>query len=217
MSTSQQAPERPVLSRPAAVARARTLTWLTMAWNAVEAVVATIAGVVAGSASLVGFGVDAMIEVSSAGIVAWRLGKERHEGCQQDTDRVATRLIAGSLALLAVWVAFESISDLLAGARPEASPAGIAIAALSLVVMPVLARAKRRVAPILGSRAVEADAAQTSICAWLSAVLLVGLGANALLGWWWADPLSGVGIALLAAVEARRTWTADSLEDTCCA
>lgn len=217
MSTSQQAPERPVLSRPEAVTRARLLTWLTMAWNAVEAVVATIAGVVAGSASLVGFGVDAMIEVSSAGIVAWRLGKERHEVCQQDTDRVATRLIAGSLALLAIWVGYESAADLLGGARPEASPAGIAIAALSLVVMPVLARAKRRVAPILGSRAVEADAAQTNICAWLSAVLLVGLGANALFGWWWADPLSGLGIAVLAAVEARRTWTADSLEDTCCA
>lgn len=203
-------------SRQASVARARVLTWLTIAWNVVEAVVALAAGVVAGSAALIAFGVDSVIEFSSAGIVVWRLEHERHEGCQQDRDRVATRLIAASLALLAAWVTWQSVGDLLTGARPEASAAGIAIAALSLVVMPVLARAKRRVAPTLGSRAVEADAAQTNICAWLSAVLLVGLGANALLGWWWADPLAGLGIAVLAGVEARRNWTAESLDDTCC-
>lgn len=216
MSVGAHTTAPPALSRPQAVSRARMLTWLTMTWNVIEGVVATVAGVIAGSASLIGFGVDSVIEVSSAGIVAWRLGNERHQVCQQDTDRLATRLIAGSLALLATWVAYEAVSDLVLGARPQASPVGIGIAALSLVVMPLLARAKRRLAPILGSRAVEADAAQTNICAWLSAVLLVGLGANALFGWWWADPLSGVGIAVLAAVEARRTWTADSLEDTCC-
>lgn len=216
MSHSHPMPA-PAPPRAAFVSRARRLTWLTIAWNVIEAVVALAAGVVAGSAALIGFGVDSVIEFSSAGIVAWRLDHERHDVCQQDRDRLATRLIAGSLALLALWVAWQSTADLASGARPDASPAGIAIAALSLVVMPLLARAKRRVAPALGSRAVEADAAQTSICAWLSAVLLVGLGANALLGWWWADPAAGLGIAVLAAVEARRTWAAESLEDTCCA
>ena len=106
--------------------------------------------------------------------------------------------------------------DLTGGARPDESLVGIVLAGLSLLLMPVLARAKRRLAPALGSTAVVADANQTSLCALLSGVLLVGLGANALFGWWWADPLAGLGIAVIAAVEAVRTWRAESLEDTCC-
>lgn len=106
--------------------------------------------------------------------------------------------------------------DLAVGSRPDASLAGIAIAALSLAVMPALARAERRVAPTIGSRALVADATQTDLCTLLSAVLLVGLGANAVLGWWWADPVAGLAIGVLALVEARRTWTAESLADTCC-
>jgi len=200
-----------------AVRRARVLNRLTIGWNAVEGVVAVWAGIVAGSVSLLGFGVDSGVEVSAALVLAWRLSREGGDDCTQADDRTATRLIAGSLALLAAWITFEAVGDLVVGARPEASPVGMAVAALSLLVMPWLARAKRRLAPALGSRAVEADAAQTDICAWLSAVLLAGLGANALLGWWWADPLAAIGIAALAAVEARRTWRAESLEDTCCA
>jgi len=193
------------------------LNRLTIAWNAVEGVVAVAAGVAAGSVSLVGFGIDSGIEVSAALILAWRLHQEAEPGCMQDTDRRATREIAISLILLALYVATTATGDLLAGARPDASPIGIAIAALSLLVMPVLARAKRRLAPALGSQAVAADAAQTAICAWLSGVLLIGLGANAAFGWWWADPVAGLGIAALATVEARRAWTAEALADTCCA
>jgi len=217
-AVSVQLETRPAdFDRAAAVRRARWLNAATIGWNAVEGVVAVSAGVVAGSVSLVGFGFDSAIEVSAALVLTWRLHQERKGGCMQTSDRRATRAIAVSFLVLAVYVGLESIRDLLGSARPDSSTAGIIIAALSLAVMPFLAHAKRALAPALGSAAAVADAKQTNLCALLSAILLVGLGANATLGWWWADPLAGVGIAALALVEARRTWTADSLEDTCCA
>ena len=204
-------------TRQAAVRLARILNKLTIGWNAAEGVVAVVAGVVAGSVSLIGFGLDSAIEVSAAVILAWRLSQERHGGCMQESDQRATRAIAVSFGLLAAYVSAESVRELLTGAQAESSLPGLVMAALSLAVMPVLARAKRRLAPVLGSRAVQADAAQTNLCALMSGVLLVGLGANALAGWAWADPLAGLGIAALAAGEGVRTWRADSLADTCCA
>ena len=204
-------------ARQAAVRRARLLNKLTIAWNGVEGVVAVVAGVVAGSVSLVGFGLDSAIEVSAALVLAWRLHQERKGGCMQETDKRATRAIAVSFGLLAVYVGLEAVRKLATGAGAESSVPGLVMAALSLAVMPGLARAKRRLAPALGSRAVEADAAQTNLCALMSGVLLVGLGANAVAGWAWADPLAGLGIAALAAGEGVRTWRADSLADTCCA
>jgi divalent metal cation (Fe/Co/Zn/Cd) transporter len=203
-------------ARDAAVRRARQLAWLTIGWNAVEGVVAVGAGLIAGSASLVGFGLDSGIEVSAAVILAWRLASERAGQCTQAADRRATRAIALSFAALAVYVLAQSARDLLTRTAPEASPPGIAIAALSLIVMPLLARAKRRLAPVVGSRAMVAEASQTALCSLLSAVLLVGLGLNALWGWWWADPVAGLAIGALAVVEAVRTWRAESLADTCC-
>jgi divalent metal cation (Fe/Co/Zn/Cd) transporter len=203
--------------RQAALLRARWLNVATIGWNGTEGVIAIAAGMAAGSVSLIGFGFDSAIEVSAALILAWRLRQERGGGCMQETDRRATRAIAVSFGVLAGYVAVEAVRDLLTSSRPEVSTVGIVIAALSLTVMPLLARAKRRLAPALGSTAVIADANQTNLCAMLSGVLLVGLGANALFGWWWADPLAGLGIAGLAAAEARRTWRAESLEDTCCA
>jgi divalent metal cation (Fe/Co/Zn/Cd) transporter len=202
--------------RAAAVRRGRLLNRLTIGWNAVEGIVAVAAGVAAGSVSLVGFGLDSGIEVSAALILAWRLAQERGQGCTQAADRRATRAIGVSFFGLAAYVGLESVRDLLGQVEPEASLPGIIVAALSLAVMPVLARAKRRVAPVLGSRAAVSEANQTSLCAWLSAVLLVGLAANAALGWWWADPAAGLGIAGLAALEGARTWRAESLRDTCC-
>lgn len=178
---------------------------------------AVAAGLVAGSVSLVGFGFDSAIEVSAALILAWRLRQERHGGCMQANDARATRAIAVSFGLLAVYVGVMSVSDLVQGSQPDASVVGLVMAALSLVLMPVLARAKHALAPVLGSAAAVADAKQTNLCALLSAVLLVGLGANAAFGWWWADPTAGVGIAIVAGLEARRTWFAESLADTCCA
>jgi divalent metal cation (Fe/Co/Zn/Cd) transporter len=202
--------------RAAAVRRGRLLNRLTIGWNALEGIVAVAAGLAAGSVSLIGFGLDSGIEVSAALILAWRLAQERGQGCTQDADRRATRAIAVSFFALAAYVGVESTRDLVGRAEPEASIPGIVLAGLSLVVMPLLARAKRRVAPVLGSRAAVSEANQTSLCALLSAVLLVGLVANALLGWWWADPAAGLGIAALAAVAGMRTWRAESLADTCC-
>jgi len=204
-------------ARRVAVRRSRLLNRLTIGWNIAEGVIALVAGVIAGSVSLVGFGLDSGIEVSAAVILAWRLAKERREGCMADFDRRATRLIAVSFALLAAYVAVESVRDLVGGREPAASLVGVALAAVSLVVMPGLARAKRTLAPVLGSRAVASEADQTRLCALLSAVVLVGLGLNAGLGWWWADPTAGLVIAALAGVEAVNTWRAEALTDTCCA
>lgn len=213
----QLAPSAAGPDRPAAVRRARRLNAATIGWNSIEGIVAVTAGLVAGSVSLVGFGFDSAIEVSAALVLTWRLHQERKGGCMQATDHRATRAIAVSFLVLAGYVGVESVRDLLGGARPDSSAVGIVMAALSLVVMPFLARAKRALAPALGSAAAVADAKQTNLCALLSGIVLVGLGANAALGWWWADPLAGLGITVVAAMEAVRTWNADSLEDTCCA
>ncbi len=202
--------------RQAAVRRSRVLNRLTIGWNMAEGLVAVIAGATAGSVSLVGFGLDSGIEVSAAMILTWRLRKEDDDGCMADFDRRATRLIALSFGALAAYVAVESSRNLVGHTEPETSAVGITLAALSLMVMPLLARAKRRLAPVLGSRAAASEADQTRLCAILSAVLLVGLGLNAALGWWWADPAAGVVIAAFAGVEAVRTWRAEALADTCC-
>lgn len=202
--------------RDAALARARRLNRLTLAWNVVEGVVAVAAGVAAGSVSLVGFGIDSGIEVSAAVVLAWRLRQERRLGCMVDYDRRATRLIALAFAALAVYVWAEAVRDLTTGTRPEASLPGLGIALASLLLMPWLARAKRALAPALGSQAVAADAEQTGLCALLSGVLLAGVGLNALLGWWWADPVAALAIGTLAATAGVRAWRAESLADTCC-
>lgn len=204
-------------TRDTAVRQARWLNAATIGWNSIEGVVAVAAGLVAGSVSLIGFGFDSAIEVSAALVLSWRLRQERGDRCTQEADTRATKAIAVSFAALALYVGVEAGRDLVGGVEPEASIAGVVLAALSLVVMPFLARAKAKLAPVLGSTAAAADAAQTNLCALLSAVVLVGLAASWLVGWWWADPVAGLGIAVLATAEARRTWRAESLEDTCCA
>lgn len=141
---------------------------LTIGWNVVEGVIAVAAGLVAGSVSLVGFGLDSGIEVSAAAILAWRLGKESQLGCMADFDRRATQLIAVSFAELAAYVGVESVRDLIGHRAPGASVVGVVVAGLSLLVMPLLARAKRRLAPVLGSQAAASEANQTSLCALLS-------------------------------------------------
>jgi divalent metal cation (Fe/Co/Zn/Cd) transporter len=202
--------------RSDAVRRARRLNALTIGWNGAEGVIAVAAGVAAGSVSLVGFGADSAIEVSAALVLAWRLHQERRGGCMQESDDRATRAIAVTFLLLALYIGVESVRHLLGGEEPDKSVIGIVVAALSVALMPVLARAKRELAPALGSAAAIADAKQTSLCAAMSGVLLAGLGANALFSWWWADPLAGLGLAALAAAEGRRAWQAESLADTCC-
>ena len=202
--------------RAAAVARARRLNRFSLAWNVAECVVAVTAGIAAGSVSLIGFGIDSAIEVSAAVILAWRLHQERRGGCMAAYDRTATRLIAVAFVALAAYVWIDGITDLVNRARPEASVPGLLLAVVSVILMPWLARQKRALAPALGSQAVSADAQQTSLCALLSAVLIVGLGLNTLFGWWWADPVAALAIGALALEAGRRVWLADSLEDTCC-
>lgn len=198
------------------VRRATLLNRLTIGWNAIEGIVAIGAGIAASSVGLVAFGLDSGIEVSAALVLAWRLHQERRDGCQLPADDRARLLIAWSFAALATYVLISATIDLVGRHQPETSTLGIAIAALSLVVMPVLATAKRRIALQLGSQAAVAEAAQTNVCTMLSAALLIGLSANAALGWWWADPVAGLVISGVSAWMAMRTFNADSLEHTCC-
>ena len=205
------------LDRAHVVRRTRALNVMTIGWNVVEGVVAVVAGVAAGSVSLVGFGLDSAIEVSAALVLTWRIAQERHGGCTQGADRRAQQAVALSFAALAAYVGVVAVSCLVSGTEPDVSRAGMTIAGLSLVVMPVLARMKRVTAAALGSRAAAAEATQTELCTALSAALLVGLAAHGAFGWWWADPLAAIFIAIAAGWMAWRTWTADSLADTCCA
>lgn len=169
--------------------RGRRLEYLTLAWNIAEAVVAVVSGVLAGSTALVGFGVDSIIESSSGAVLLWRLNDKAD---REDVEETALRLVGLSFLALAAWVGWDALGAVLNRDAPDESMVGIALAALSLVVMPILARAKRRVAQGLGSSALHADSRQTDLCAYLSAILLAGLGLNALLGWWWADPVAGL-------------------------
>ena len=205
------------LTRPDAVRRARWLNAFTIGWNSIEGIVAVSAGVVAGSISLVGFGLDSAIEVSAAAALTWRLARERRDDCRQSDDRLAQRLVAVAFGVLAAYVAFNATSDLVAGRAPDPSLVGVVLAAVSLAVMPLIARAKRKVAPTIGSQAAMAEATQTDLCTALSAALLVGLGLNVVFGWWWADPAAALVIAAIAAYAAVTTWRAPSLADTCCA
>jgi divalent metal cation (Fe/Co/Zn/Cd) transporter len=204
-------------ARRSGVRRALLLNRFSIGYNVAESVIALAAGIAAGSVSLVGFGLDSTIEISASLVLAWRLAAEKRDGCTQRSDRIATRAIAISFAALALYVGIDALGRLARGEAPDPSVVGVVLTSASLVIMPFLARAKKRVAPVLGSRAQVAEADQTRLCAWMSAVVLVGLLANLWLGWWWADPLAALGISALASVEAVRTWRAESLADTCCA
>jgi divalent metal cation (Fe/Co/Zn/Cd) transporter len=188
--------------------RAWALTALTIGWNSVEAIVAIGSGLLAGSIALVGFGLDSVVEVSSALVIAWRLTR----GASETAERRAVRLIALTFFAIAAYVAVDAALKLAGvGEEPERSPIGLAITALSLVVMPVLAWGKRRVAAGLGSVALKADAAETQLCTYLSAVVLIGLAANWLAGWWWMDPLAGLVVAVLAVREGWEAWTSGNI------
>jgi divalent metal cation (Fe/Co/Zn/Cd) transporter len=194
--------------------RGLLLAWLTIAYNVIEAVIAIGAGIAASSIALVGFGFDSTVEVSSAVIVVWQLRGERRGGYDEERERRALRLIAISFFALALYVSVEAVRDLFfVSAVADESIVGIVLAALSLGIMPVLAVAKRRVAAQLRSPTLRADAAETMVCTWLSAVLLGGLALNAVAGWWWADPIAAIGIAVLAAKEGVETWRGESCDD----
>jgi divalent metal cation (Fe/Co/Zn/Cd) transporter len=194
---------------------ARRGQWLqaaTIAWNCGEFLVAVVAGWLAGSVALVGFGVDSAIEVASSLAAVWRLRGDAEAAARERAERRALRLIGACFLVLAGYVLVEALIALGRREAPASSPTGIVLAALSLVVMPVLARFKRRVARALASGALEAETRQTEVCAYLSAILLAGLGLNAWLGWWWADPVAALAMTPLM---AREGWAALRGE-TCC-
>lgn len=186
--------------------RAQLLAGASVAYNAVEAIVAISAGVAASSIALIGFGLDSVVEMGSALVILWQF---RHT-MPEARERRALRIIAVSFFVLAAYVAFESVRSLLTREAAEPSTLGIAIAALSLVIMPALSWAQRRTGRELGSPTVVADSKQTLLCTYLSAVLLVGLLLNSLLGWWWADPLVGLVVAALAVREGSEAWRGET-------
>jgi divalent metal cation (Fe/Co/Zn/Cd) transporter len=199
-------------ARAMLASRGRRLEYLSVGWNLAEGIVAIAAGTVAGSISLVGFGADSFIEVASALVLVWRLAADHDVARREMRERLALRAIGVAFLALAAYVLVEAARDLAGAAAPEASPAGIALALLSLIAMPLLSRAKRRVADGLGSRAMHADAAQTDFCAWLSGILLGGLVLNAAFGLWWADPVAGLVMVPIIINEGIHALRADPCE-----
>jgi len=192
------------------VHRAQLLAWLGVGWHGIEAAVAVGAGVAAGSIALVGFGADSVVEALAGFIVIWRFAAAR--AGSEEAERRAQQLIAATFFLIAAYVVVEAIRNLLGHEIPKPSWVGIGLAAVTTVTMPLLAQAKARIGTHLGSSATKSEGRQNLLCAYLSVALLVGLGANAILGWWWADPLTALAIAGVAVKEGWETWNGDS----CC-
>jgi divalent metal cation (Fe/Co/Zn/Cd) transporter len=210
------------MTLPNAIARAALvrvglrLNYATIAYNVVEAVVSLTAGVIAGSVALIGFGIDSVIEVTASGAAQWRLRADVDHARRERVERLTLRVIGWSFLALAAYVAVDSVTSLWYRERPDRSTVGTVILALSVIVMPVLARAKRRVARELGSAALEADATQTSLCAYLSVIALAGVALNALVGWWWCDPAAALAMVPIIAKEGVEGVRAKPHCDTCC-
>lgn len=195
--------------RASLLRRALALEYLTVGWNVVEGAIALGAALLAGSVALLAFGIDSFVESTSGAVLIWRLLAERRARDAATIERIehrARRLVAVSLFALAAWVAFDASKALWFGERPDPSIIGIVLTSVSIVVMQWLARAKRRIAHQLGSRALEADSFQTTACVYLSIAALAGIALNAALGWWWADPVSALVIAALALREGKEAW-----------
>jgi divalent metal cation (Fe/Co/Zn/Cd) transporter len=194
------------------IKRGRRLEYFTIGYNSLEGLVAIISGLIAGSIALVGFGFDSLIEVTSGLALLWRLNADVDEAKREQVEAIALRIVGVLFLALAVYVSYESIKSLWSRESPKESVPGIILAITSLIVMPLLVRAKRRVARGISSRAMAADSKQTELCTYLSAILLGGLLLNALLGWWWADPVAGLVMVPIIAKEGI-----DALRgETCC-
>ena len=205
---------RPAIDRALLERRARRLAWGANAWHVAEFAIALAAGISAGSIALIGFGIDSLIEVLAGGVILWLFTGRRRGSAV--AERRAQLAIAATFFLLAGYVAVESVRTLIDGDHPDVSWVGIALAAVTAPTMPLLARAKRRVGHQLGSAATVSEGAQNMVCAYLSIALLLGLGANAVLGWWWADPVAALAIAAVAAREGVLGWRGESCADGCC-
>jgi divalent metal cation (Fe/Co/Zn/Cd) transporter len=201
-----------VLDRSYYVRRGVYLEWFTIAYNSLEGLIALAAGFLSGSIALVGFGFDSALEVTSGTALLWRLRTDAQERTRDRNEATALRIVGICFLLLAVYVSYEAVDSLISGKPPQRSFFGIALAAASLVVMPLLARGKRRVAGHIASAALTADARQTQLCTYLSAILLAGLLLNAVFGWWWADPLAAIAMVPIIVKEGS-----DALRGrTCC-
>jgi len=208
----QRLPSLPPNERARLERRARLLAWGGNGWHVVEFAIALGAGIAAGSVALVGFGIDSVIEALAAGVIVWLFSGGR--GSSETSERRAQKLIAASYAILVLYIGVESIRDLAGSHHPGASWVGIGLAAFTAPTMPLLARAKRRVGQKLNSSATVSEASQNMICAYLSIALLIGLLANALAGWWWADPAAALVIAAIAAKEGIESWQGKNCD--CC-
>jgi divalent metal cation (Fe/Co/Zn/Cd) transporter len=189
------------LNRQAVAERGKRLEYFTIGWNSLEGLVALIAGALAGSISLVGFGIDSFIEVTSGATLLWRMTVDAEEQTRERNERFSLRIVGACFLALSAYIAYESVADLISQKAPEHSIPGIILACVSLIVMPILSRAKKRVGKELNSAAMNADARQTDFCVYLSAILLAGLILNLALGWWWADPVAALTMVPIVAKE----------------
>ena len=208
-------PESIAAERSRLVEHGRRLEYFTIFWNSLEALAALISGVFAGSVALVGFGLDSLIEVTSGAALLWRLRQDENALRREVAERLTLRIVGSCFLTLSAYIAYDSLAALLQREAPAKSLPGIVIAVASLIAMPLLSRAKRRVGVGMGSAAMSADARQADFCTYLSGILLGGLLLNALFGLWWADPAAGLVMVPIIAKEGISGWQGKSCCDFC--
>ena len=208
-------PDESLIDRSTLIQRGKLLEYATVGYNSLEGFIAVMAGLMAGSVALIGFGFDSAIEVLSGATLIWRLHSDADEEKREQIEQRALRIVGVSFLLLAAYVAFDAGKALLRREAPDESLVGIVLAAVSLIIMPLLVRAKRSVAAAIESRALDADATQTALCTWLSAILLGGLLLNAIAGWWWADPLAALIMIPIIVNEGIEAIRGERCEDKC--
>jgi divalent metal cation (Fe/Co/Zn/Cd) transporter len=201
------------IARQAIAHHGRRLEYFTIAWNSLEGLIAVGAGIVAGSISLVGFGMDSFIEVTSGATLLWRMSVDSEVQSRERNEKLSLRIVGICFIALALYITYEGLSDLISKAAPKHSLPGIVLACSSLVVMPLLSRAKRKVGRAMGSAAMHADAKQTEFCTYLSAILLGGLLLNAFWGWWWADPAAALIMIPIIAKEGIQGLRGNTCDD----
>jgi divalent metal cation (Fe/Co/Zn/Cd) transporter len=201
------------VTRSELVRRGQRLEYFTIGYNSLEGLISIVAGMAAGSVSLIGFGLDSLIEVTSGAALLWRLHRDLDHSRREQVERVSLRIVGACFIALAMYILYESVWALVGHTAPARSITGIIVAAVSVVVMPLLARAKRRIAAGIGSGAMRADSRQTDFCSYLSAILLGGLLMNAVAGWWWADPVAGLVMVPVIAKEGVDGLRAKACDD----
>jgi divalent metal cation (Fe/Co/Zn/Cd) transporter len=209
MASGAAAESRRGVHRDQLLAQSQRLAWITITWSLLEGIFGLGAAWTAGSVALLGFGLDAVVEAASGGIIVWRSRAERHAIDEHAVDRIEARagkLVAVAMGSLAAYIAVEAIASLVLRHKPQVSVPGLVLTAVTMVMMQWLARRKRITARALGSRAMAADAFQTMACFYLAFIVLAGVGLNALYGWWWADPAAALLIVVPIVQEARESW-----------